>query len=191
MNWYLILASCSPRRRELINYLGLKHECVSVDADESYNSTKPYDIACEISEKKAEACLEKMGIRDGQVIIGSDTTVVLGSKIYGKPKNREDGFSMLYELSGKAHSVYTGVTFIYKKDGVISKRVFAEETKVRFSDISIDEINDYLDVGEYKDKAGSYAIQGIFSKYIMGIDGDYNNVVGFPVSRIFDELKKI
>lgn len=189
----LILASCSPRRRELIKLLGLPYECVSVDTDEHTDAKEPDAAVCEISAQKAEAVLSERGLGANEVIIGADTVVVYGSRILGKPSDEEDARRTLHLLSGNTHSVYTGITLIYrrKEDGQITRKSFAEETEVHFLPLSDSEISEYLASGEYTDKAGSYAIQGVFSVHISGISGDYNNVVGFPVSRLYSELRRL
>ena len=187
----LILASKSPRRRELIKLLNIPFECISADTDESVSVSSPELAVCEISRKKAEAAAAKRGVFEDEVVIGSDTVVVLGEKILGKPRDRADAFATLAALSGKTHRVLTGVTLIYLKNGKKEVKSFFERTEVTFKSLSEREINGYLDLGEYADKAGSYAIQGVFSAYIESVNGDFNNVVGFPVSRVYNELKTL
>ena len=188
----ICIASNSPRRRELVKYLGLPFETASVDTDETNHPEDPEKAAVCIAERKALKCLADRGLADGEVIIGADTVVVLDGLILGKPRDREDAFATLKLLSGKSHFVYTGVTLVYRDAEGNERAVeFAEKTLVRFADISAAEINAYLDTGEYADKAGSYAIQGVFSRHIERIEGDYNNVVGFPVARIYAELAKM
>lgn len=196
MNYKLILSSASPRRRELIKYIGLPYECISVDADESVKCATPSDTVMEISLRKARAALEVHKLESDEVIIGADTIVVIDDSILGKPIDKADGINMLQKLQGRAHKVYTGVTFIYmiKNTDNTSKLVektFYEATDVIVSNISEEDIKKYISTNEYADKAGSYAIQGEFSIHISGINGDYNNVVGFPVSRIYKELQNI
>ena len=189
----LILASCSPRRRELIKYIGVPYRCISVDADESCFSKNPAVAVCEISSKKAVAAFDgdKALLEENQVIIGADTIVVCDEKILGKPENATHAKQMLKMLSGRTHQVYTGITLLYKKDGRTVQKAFSECTDVEFEKLTDSEIDEYIAVNEYKDKAGSYAIQGVFSAHIKGIKGDYNNVVGFPVARLYKELKTI
>lgn len=191
MNLKLRLASQSPRRRELIKYLGYPYECIATNSDEIAFSSDPYVAACEISSEKANASLKFKPLDEGEVIIGADTTVVINGQTLGKPKDREDAKKMLSLLSGKEHSVFTGVTLLYLKNGYVVTNSFAAESKVFVDELSDSEIDAYLDLGEYSDKAGSYAIQGPFSKHIAKIEGDYANVVGFPVERIYQELKNI
>lgn len=199
-NIKLILASGSPRRRELIKLLGMPFECISVDADETTCRTNPAEAVVEISEKKARAALaarksqgcSQDGLQPNEVIIGADTVVAYNGEILGKPLDNTDAERMLIALSGNTHFVYTGVTLLYYgKAGQISQLSFAEKTEVHFADISIDDIRRYISTGNHRDKAGSYAIQDEFSVHVTGINGDYNNVVGFPVARLYKELKAI
>lgn len=188
----LILASCSPRRRELIKYIGAPYECISVDADESCFSKNPAVAVCEISSKKAVAALDDVKeLEEEQVIIGADTIVVCDGKILGKPENPTHAKHMLKMLSGRTHQVYTGITLLYKKEGKMLQKAFSECTDVEIEKLTDSEIEEYIAVNEYGDKAGSYAIQGVFSAHVKGIKGDYNNVVGFPVARLYKELKTI
>ena len=188
----LILASCSPRRRELIKYIGAPYECISVDADESCFSKNPAVAVCEISSKKAVAALDDVKeLEEEQVIIGADTIVVCDGKILGKPENPTHAKHMLKMLSGRTHQVYTGITLLYKKEGKMLQKAFSECTDVEIEKLTDSEIEEYIAVNEYSDKAGSYAIQGVFSAHVKGIKGDYNNVVGFPVARLYKELKTI
>lgn len=188
----LILASCSPRRRELIKFLGLPFECISVDADESASHKNPEAAVKEIAAKKARAALALRKISANEIIIGADTVVVYNDKLLGKPLDDKDAENMLLSLSGKKHFVYTGVSLIYtNKEGALSELSFAEKTEVCFAEISLSDIKKYISTGNHRDKAGSYAIQDEFSVHVKGINGDYNNVVGFPVSRIYQELAKI
>lgn len=194
MNYKLILASASPRRRELIKYLGMPFDCLSVDTDESIEERSPKQAVMAVSLRKARAALKLKPLQEGEIIIGADTIVATDNEILGKPKNDIDAFNTLKKLQGKSHYVYTGVTFIYTKKNEhdipqILEKTFYEKTEVHFMEISNYEIECYIKTGDCNDKAGSYAIQGEFSKHISGINGDYNNVVGFPVARIYKELK--
>lgn len=193
MNMKLILASRSPRRRELIKLLGLPYECVSVETDERTASTDPAAAVCEISAQKAEAVLGARGLRAGEVIIGADTVVAYGGRILGKPADENDARQTLRLLSGQTHCVYTGITLIgqTEENRPPVRSSFSEATEVHFLPLSGREIDRYLATGEYADKAGSYAIQGVFSVHVSGICGDYQNVVGFPVSRLYRELCRL
>lgn len=178
-----ILASKSPRRKEILQTLGLDFETVTSDADESYaKGMAPSDIVMSLSARKAAAVrthLEKIGedISD-TVIIAADTVVCAAGEILGKPRDTEDAERMLVMLNGSEHSVLSGITVIY---GGVSASAY-EETFVRFSPMSEKEIKWYAESGEPDDKAGAYAIQGYASMWVEGIDGCYFNVVGLPVA---------
>ena len=179
----IILASGSPRRKELMALTGLDFEIMISQADESLPvNISPKEAVETLSFKKAEAINEK-----NCIIIGADTVVALDNKILGKPSSKEEARKMLLSLSGKVHSVYTGVTLI-KNDFVLT---FSEKTDVEFFSLSEEEIENYLLLPEYKDKAGAYGIQGIGGLFVKKITGDYNNVVGLPISRLYREIKKL
>lgn len=191
----IILASKSPRRKELLSQMGYTYECVVSEKEENTDAVRPSDVVKELSQQKAEdvcAKIEKEGqMEEDCLVIGADTIVAKDSEIFGKPKDTEDAKRMLSALQGREHSVWTGVTLIYLRDGKKKKKVFAEETKVHMYSMSEQEIEEYIRTKEPEDKAGAYAIQGYAAKFIKKIDGDYNNVVGLPVARIYQELKKL
>lgn len=172
----LILASKSPRRKELLSLITDDFTVKTADADE----TLPEDI----TPDKAVEYLSKMKAQpfDNGVdtVIGADTVVAVDGIILGKPKNREDAENMLRMLSGKYHSVFTGVTVIKPEQSI----TFSVETKVKFFELTDEEINAYIDTSEPYDKAGAYGIQGKGALLVEKIDGDYFNVVGLPVSRL-------
>ena len=179
----LVLASKSPRRSEILKNAGIDFTVRVADADETIpNGTKPCDAVVFLAARKAMA-VERA---DDETVLGADTVVVLDDKILGKPKDREDAFNMIKMLSGRVHSVFTGVCAI--GDGI--SLTFAEETKVEFYPLSDDEINEYVDTDEPYDKAGAYGIQGLASKFICGIHGDYFNVVGLPMSSVYKKIIK-
>lgn len=179
----IILASQSPRRQELLKLITNDFEIKVSNVDETLPSgISPKDAVLYLSKIKAEPFKN-----DSDTIIGADTVVALDGKILGKPKNDENAREMLKFLSGKAHSVFTGVTLI-KGD---IKRSFAVETKVKFFDLTDEEIDEYIKTGEPADKAGAYGIQGYGSLLVEKIDGDYFNVVGLPVSKLARELLAI
>ena len=179
----LVLASKSPRRSEILKNAGIDFTVRVADADETIpDGTKPCDAVVFLAARKAMA-VERA---DDEVVLGADTVVVLDDKILGKPKNKDDAFNMIKMLSGRVHSVFTGVCAI--GDGI--SLTFAEETKVEFYPLSDDEINEYIDTDEPYDKAGAYGIQGLASKFISGIQGDYFNVVGLPVSSVYKKIIK-
>ena len=179
----IILASQSPRRQELLKLITNDFEIKVSNVDETLPSgISPKDAVLYLSKIKA-----KPFKNDSDIIIGADTVVALDGKILGKPKNDENAREMLKFLSGKAHSVFTGVTLI---KGDIT-RSFAVETKVKFFDLTDEEIDEYIKTGEPADKAGAYGIQGYGSLLVEKIDGDYFNVVGLPVSKLARELLAI
>ncbi len=184
----LILASGSPRRRELLEMTGLKFEVVTSDADENIpEGTDPGIAALEISQRKALA-VARLDRCKGSVVIGADTIVSLDGRKFGKPKDAEDAYRMLSALSNRTHTVYTGVSIV-NSDLTVNK--FVESTEVHFYPLSERQINDYIATGEYSDKAGGYAIQGGGAVFVSGIIGDYYNVMGLPIGRLMQEIRKI
>ncbi len=180
----LILASASPRRRELITLIDKNVKIHPSEVDETLPDGIEAESAPEfLAVKKAKSVAE--GYPD-DTVIGSDTSVIIEGKILGKPKGREDAKRMLTLLSGKTHKVITGCA-VFKSGKSIS---FSEVTEVKFHKLTDREIEDYLDTGEPFDKAGAYGIQGYGSLLIEGINGDYFNVVGLPISRLSRVLKK-
>ena len=183
---HLILASGSPRRRELMSQVGLDFTVVTSDADENIKEMEPEDYVRELSSAKAQSVLEQYADKeDSVIVIGADTIVYHKGEILTKPKNEEDAFRILKSLEGQIHQVYKGVTICSGHKNVS----FYEKTDVWVYDMTDEEIRDYISTGEPMDKAGAYGIQGKFAAYIKGIEGDYNNVVGLPVARLVHELK--
>jgi septum formation protein len=177
----VILASKSPRRRELLSLITDDFKVESADVDESLAEGVTPDEAVEYLSK-----IKAMPFKNAiDTIIGADTVVAIDNLILGKPKNSEDAFNMLKMLSGKWHSVFTGVTII-KPDGTYT---FSVETKVKFFSLSDNEIMEYIATGEPFDKAGAYGIQGKGALLVEKIDGDYFNVVGLPVSTVAKYIK--
>ncbi|MBR0409753.1 MAG: septum formation inhibitor Maf [Eubacterium sp.] len=195
----IILASASPRRKELLGQAGYDFEVEVSEVDESVVSGNPREMVEQLSEIKAGAVALRYRTgetknREGEdvLVIGADTVVVLDNCILGKPENEKDALRMLKELSGKAHQVYTGVTLIYCNDGrELKRRSFFECTEVVMRSISDREIRDYIATGEPMDKAGAYGIQGKAAVFISGIRGDYYNVVGLPICRLTEEITKL
>lgn len=202
----IILGSASPRRRELLAQIGLEFEVLVSNVEEQVTSTVPYDVVEELSVQKAEGVLELLQKQETLLVIGADTIVACDGQILGKPKDAEDAKAMLRKLQGRAHEVYTGVTVLYvEKSGVeipgdesimgedgtlkVQRHTFHEATKVVFCPMSEEEISAYVATGDPLDKAGAYGIQGLCARYIQGIEGDYNNVVGLPVGRLYQEIK--
>lgn len=175
MNKKIILASSSPRRRELLQQMGLDFEVITADCDENIINSDPYETVKELSKRKAVAVAKNADF--SSVIIGADTIVVNNGKILGKPKDPNDAVNMLLSLSGKTHSVFTGMTVI------CGEKVLTEviETKITFAVLSKTEAEDYVKTGEPLDKAGSYGIQGFGGVFIEKIEGDYYSTVGLPI----------
>ncbi len=181
----MVLASKSPRRRELLEMLGAQFEVITSDCDENITGLAPRDLVRELALRKAEAVYERLNDQDA-VVIGSDTIVTPdGLKALGKPRDRSDAVRTLTELSGKWHSVCTGIAVIGRAADNTSKKIAETvETKVKFLDLTKEECERYADTGEPLDKAGSYGIQGRGGALVEKIDGDYYSVVGLPVSRL-------
>jgi len=182
----IILASASPRRREILKGLNVDFEIIVSNAEENSDKTDAGELCMELSKIKAKSVAEELNDKDA-LIIGCDTVVVKDGKILGKPKNRDDAFGMINFLQNSVHSVISGLTLIHG-----NKEISAfEETKVSFDKMSSEEIKSYVDTGECDDKAGGYAIQGLAAPYIKGIEGCYYNVVGLPVNLLKNMAKKI
>ena len=228
MNKKIILASASPRRRELLTQIGLDFDIVVSETEEKITSTEPAKVVEELSAQKAEAVWEKlrsMTASQGSVtnaerldegsgvsrtdegsevfepeqtsgettmtdtlVLGADTVVACDGKILGKPADTEAAAAMLTMLQGRGHEVYTGVTILYEQNGERKTLTFHEKTIVHFYPMTDAQIREYVATGDPMDKAGSYGIQGFCARYIRGIEGDYNNVVGLPVGRVYQEL---
>lgn len=181
----IVLASASPRRKELINLITDDFLICPAESEEIVpKKIKTEKIPEHLSLLKAYEVSLKY---PEEIVIGCDTVVISGREILGKPKDREDAFTMLKSLSGKTHKVISGVSII-KGEKVIT---FSEKTLVKFKKLSDEDIKAYLETNEYRDKAGSYAIQGKGTFFVDSIKGDYFNVVGFPVSKIAEKLKEI
>lgn len=191
----IILASGSPRRQELLAQIGIPFEVRVSEADETVGETLPERVVLELSRRKAEAVLtELVGENNEQsyLVIGADTIVACDGQILGKPHSAADAERMLGMLSGRGHRVYTGVTLLkYPADGKTVSRSFAECTEVHFAPMTDAEIREYVATGDSLDKAGAYGIQGMCARYITGITGDYYNVVGLPVGRLYQTLKEM
>lgn len=184
----IILASASPRRKELLEQIGLTFEVTVSNVPEVITKSEPSEVVEELSAQKAKAAAQAQMKEGAAIVIGADTIVCQDGKIMGKPKDKEDAAKMLKRLAGNTHSVFTGVTVI--EEGV-TVRTFSCETKVRVYPMTEQEIWDYIETEEPMDKAGAYGIQGRFAAWIEGIEGDYNNVVGLPVSALWQVLKAL
>lgn len=187
----LILASASPRRDELLNTAGLFHEVMVSGANEDVTQTNPRTLVELLSAKKAQEVCGRITSEDDFAVIGADTVVFIDGVILGKPAGPEDAKRMLRMLSGRAHHVCTGVTLHGRIDGNERVRTFSEVSTVHVDHLTEQEIASYVDSGEPLDKAGAYGIQGAFCKHVTRIEGDYFNIVGLPVSRVYRELKAL
>lgn len=179
----LVLASGSPRRKEILNYLNIPFEIVVSDFEEKIDENKSLEEEIKrLSKGKASTVFKE---NKNATIIGADTIVTINNKILGKPKDKQEAYRMLKFLSGNKHTVITGVTIISKD----ITDTFAVLSDVYFNVLKDEEINEYIATGEPMDKAGAYAIQGFGSKFIHKIDGDYYAVMGLPISEIYKRLK--
>lgn len=199
-NKKIILASGSPRRKELLAQIGLSFTVRVSEADEHTEETKPEKLVCILSERKTLAVWDELTEEEKKesILIGADTVVAVDDRILGKPADETEAFRMIKLLQGRSHQVYTGVT-ILRQGGLqpfedetntcgIQKKQFFEKTDVLVYPMSEEEITAYVKTGEPLDKAGAYGIQGSFAAYIQGINGDYSNVVGLPVGRLYHEI---
>ena len=193
-----ILASASPRRKELLTQAGIEFEVVPSSVEETITKTVPSDIVMELSRQKAQDVDTKLSSDNGQngngsyqdnyTVIGADTVVVYRDEILGKPADKAEAYDMLSMLADRTHQVYTGVTLIVHKNGKKTTRSFYEKTDVTFYPIAREDLHAYVESGEPLDKAGAYGIQGAFAIHVKCIQGDYFNVVGLPLGRLYQEL---
>jgi septum formation protein len=181
----LILASASPRRKELLSMLNIPFVIETSNVEEVMEQNlHSSEIVMKLAEEKALDVSKKF---PNAIIIGADTIVTFNEKKLGKPSSKEDAFEMLKMLSGKTHEVYTGVSIV--NDGKSSN--FYQFTKITFSELSDQEILDYIDTKEPMDKAGSYGIQGYGGTFVEKIDGDYFSVVGLPINKVKKKLNEL
>ena len=179
----LILASGSPRRKEILKYLNTPFEVIVSSFEEKIDENKSLEEEIKrLSEGKANTVFKD---NKDAVVIGADTIVTIDNKVLGKPKDKEDAYRMLKLLSDNKHTVITGVTIISKEKA----DTFASLSDVYFNKLTDKEINDYIATNEPMDKAGAYAIQGLGSKFINKIDGDYYAIMGLPINEIYKRLK--
>lgn len=185
----IILASASPRRKELLEKAGVHFQIIPSEGEERITGDNPAQIVEELSWQKAAEVAAKV---EGEIIvIGSDTLVAYEGRTLGKPKDEEDAVQTLLKLQGKTHQVYTGVTVIVRSDSDEITKTFSKRTDVTFYPVTEEEIRAYVATGDPMDKAGSYDIRGDFSVYVKEICGDYNTVVGLPVSALVWEMKQM
>ncbi len=184
----IVLASASPRRKELLGQLKLDFEIHVSEVEEIVTKKEPEKVVEELSAQKAEAVFRQ--IEGDVLVIGADTVVALEGEILGKPADEQDACKMLQRLQGKEHYVYTGVTLYFRKGAREWCKTFFEGTQVSFYPMTEAEIKEYVSTKEPMDKAGAYGIQGLGARFVKEIHGDYNNVVGLPIARLYQELKE-
>ncbi|MDI3534243.1 MAG: nucleoside triphosphate pyrophosphatase [Thermosediminibacterales bacterium] len=185
MNKKIVLASASPRRKELLERMGLRFEVIpsSIEEKEFNYNMPPEMLACKLALLKSEQVAKQ---QKNSLVIGADT-IVVQDKVFGKPENKKDAYWMLKSLTGKPHQVITGLAVIDSETG--DKKVEYEKTVVYMRQISDEEIKAYINTGEPMDKAGAYGIQGLGGLFVEKIDGCFFNVVGLPVSKLYTILK--
>lgn len=185
----LILASKSPRRKELLELITNDYEVIVSEADETLEEGLTIEEeAKKLSFIKAKTVFDET--QGDRIVIGSDTMVVKDNKIYGKPKNNEDAFNMLKILNNDKHQVITGLAILVERDGKYTEYLDYDIADVYFNDMTDEEIWDWIKTGKADDKAGAYAIQGEFMVHINKIDGNYATVMGLPIHKVYDILKK-
>ena len=186
----IILASSSPRRKELMNMLNIPYEVISYDHDEVLNKEKSvYEQCMDISYQKGKIVFDSFD--EDVVVISSDTIVVFNGEIYGKPIDREDAYRMISNIQGKDHEVVSALTVFCRKNGKDTIHETYEKAIVTVDKMTDDEINSWIDTGKAFGKAGAYAIQEDFGKYIKKIDGDFYTIVGLPLNKLYNILKEL
>lgn len=185
----IILASGSPRRRELLAQIGIKTEVIPSYADEDTDIADPKQRVEELARRK---CVDVARDIPSGIFLGADTVVCIDGEILGKPADEEEARAMLRKISGRTHQVYTGVALMQKEAGnVMREALFSEKTDVTVAELDDYDIEEYVSSGEPMDKAGAYGIQGRFAKFVERIDGEYSNVVGLPLAAVYARLKKV
>ena len=185
----IILASSSPRRKELIESLGIDFEIITKDTKEELDEKKNhYEECMNTAYLKAKNVFDS--IEGDVIVIGGDTIVSYKGKIYGKPKNREDAFNMLKSFSGHSHEVISSVCFLVRKKNQVYQELTYDTGKILIDKMDDKEINDWIDSNNVYNKAGGYAIQEGFGKYVKKVTGDYFSIVGFPLNKVYNLLKK-
>ncbi|MBJ7521523.1 MAG: septum formation protein Maf [Solirubrobacteraceae bacterium] len=182
----LILASASPQRRAILTQLGLTFEVVVADVPE-LEQGDPVEVVCENARRKARAVAHRRGHAPDELVIGVDTEVHLDGEIFGKPADAADARAMLGRLNGRTHEVHSGLALVRGED----EQVHHDVTRVTFRTLTDDQIADYVDLGEWEGRAGGFAIQLRGAALIRRIEGDYLNVVGFPVAACLDAAPEL
>lgn len=185
----VVLASASPRRKELLTQIGIKFRTCTSKKEEEILRNKPEEIVKDLSYTKARDVYDR-GNRDA-IVIGADTIVVADEEVLGKPKDKEEAFAMIKKLQGDVHQVYTGVSIIWQQNNNTHVSSFVAMTEVELYYMSDEEILSYIELKEPYDKAGGYAIQGYFARYVKQIKGDYNNVVGLPIGKLYQVMNSL
>ena len=186
----IILASKSPRRKELMDMLNLKYEVIVSEADETLEKgITAEEQAKRLSYIKAKTVFEETS--GDRIVIGSDTMVIKDNKIYGKPKNEQNAFKILKELNGTNHQVITGLAILVERNGKYEEYLDCDITEVHFKNMTDTEIKNWIATGKAIDKAGAYAVQGEFCVFIEKINGNYWAVMGLPINKVYDILKII
>lgn len=185
----IILASKSPRRKELLDLLNLDYEIIVSNAEEILEDNLTIEEQVKkLSYIKAKAVFDKTS--GDRIVIGSDTMVVKNNKIYGKPKDEEDAFNMLKELKNTNHKAITGLAILVEKDGKYVEYLDYDMAEVYFKDMTDEEIKKWINTGKSLDKAGAYAVQDEFIVFIEKFNGNYSTVKGLPIHKVYDVLKK-
>lgn len=198
----IVLASASPRRKQIMELVGMEFEVWPSEKEEVITRTDPAEICMELSRQKALDVASSiqtynethpdLTTKTDILVIGADTIVAKDDRIFGKPADEADAKNMLKSLSGDTHSVFTGVSLVFiSKDGRVGEHTFCEETKVSFFDADDAELDAYIATGDVYDKAGAYGIQSGAAAFVKCINGDYYNVMGLPIARMLRELKSI
>ena len=186
----IILASQSPRRREILSMITHNFEVIVSNADETIDKSLTNEEQVQhLAYIKAKAVFDETKDMGDRIVIGSDTIVVKDGKIYGKPKDYDDAVAMLTDLKNAKHEVMTGLCIIMQKDGNITEKLDIDITAVYINDMSEKELEDWIATNEAYDKAGGYAIQGKFGVFIEKIEGNYFTVVGLPVHKVYHAIK--
>lgn len=185
----IVLASASPRRKEILEQVGVSFDIIPSTSDEVITKSIPKEVVEELAQQKAYEVFSNLNSQG--IVIGADTIVVLNNSIMGKPKDENDAFDMLNSLQDNTHIVYTGVCVYINENNETKKLLFSEATSVTMYPMTKEQILDYIRTKEPMDKAGAYGIQGKSAIYIKKIDGDYNTVVGLPIARLYNELLKL
>ena len=187
----IILASASPRRKELLESILSDFDIIVSDVEEKVNGyLSPEETAKELAYLKAKNVFDRTS--GNRIVIGCDTIVAKGNKIYGKPQSRSEAIDMLHELldGDRTHNVISGLTVLAEKEGKLSEYKIIDKSTVHLMPMTDDEINKWIDTGNAADKAGAYAIQQEFRIFVEKIEGNYDSIVGLPTSKLYDILKK-